>query len=125
MKTFGNYVKELRIEKEITLREFCRLANLDPSNWSKIEREVMDPPKSKITLENICEALNVKADSEEYKNIFDLAVISTIPKDLIGNEKVLEQLPIFFRTARGERPTESELRELINLIKGSNEKNPT
>jgi len=51
MRKFGEYIKDLRVEKEITLREFCKTAGLDPSNWSKIERGIHTPPKSKEVLE--------------------------------------------------------------------------
>ena len=44
MVMFGDFIKEKRINKEITLREFCRQLELDASNWSKIERGVMSPP---------------------------------------------------------------------------------
>lgn len=46
-KKFAEYIKDLRVEKEITLREFCKISGLDPSNWSKIERGIHAPPKSK------------------------------------------------------------------------------
>jgi hypothetical protein len=37
---------------------------------------------------------------------------------LIESE-ILEQLPVFFRTVRGEKPTEEELKTLINKIRSS------
>lgn len=117
MKTFGNYIKEKRIEKKITLRKFCKQAELDPSNWSKIERELLQPPKSRFVLEIIAKILKMKKDSEEYYTLFDLAAISFVPKDLIEDEKILEKLPVFFRTVRGEPPTRKELEELINIIR--------
>lgn len=117
MKTFGVFVKEKRIEKRITLRKFCRQAELDPSNWSKIERELHQPPKSRYVLETIAEILQLKKDSEDYYILFDLAAISFVPKDLIEDEKVLEKLPVFFRTVRGEPPTHEELEKLINIIR--------
>ena len=48
MLTFGEFIKQLRLQNRITLREFCRLAGIDPSNWSKIERGMLQPPKSKM-----------------------------------------------------------------------------
>ncbi|MBA7521223.1 hypothetical protein ES705_13327 [subsurface metagenome] len=117
MKTFGNYIKEKRIEKKITLRKFCKQAELDPSNWSKIERGLLQPPKSRFVLEIIANILKMKKGSEEYYTLFDLAAISFVPNDLIADEKVLEKLPVFFRTVRGEPPTREELEKLINLIR--------
>lgn len=116
MKTFGDYIKSLRISKEITLREFCKKAELDPSNWSKIERGILPPPKSTLVLDSIANVLNIPNKSEEYYVLFDLAAISHIPKELISDQEILEKLPIFFRTTRGDSPTKIELEKLIKLI---------
>ncbi len=117
MTSFGEFVRKLRIEKSMTLREFCRLAKLDPSNWSKIERGISPPPKSKVFLKGISEILNIDEGSEEYNALFDLAAISHIPTELVSNQQVLDKLPVFFRTIRGERPTRKELEELIRIMK--------
>jgi transcriptional regulator with XRE-family HTH domain len=119
METFGNYVKSLRAKKEITLREFCQRADIDPSNWSKIERGLMPPFKSKQVLDAIASALEVKPNSDEYNTLFDLAAISHIPTQLITDQDILEKLPIFFRTVRGDSPSKSELLEIVKLIKES------
>ncbi len=117
MKKFGEFIKDLRIEKRITLREFCRLTNFDPSNWSKIERGVLQPPKSKEVLEEIAKILSVKKNSEDYNLLMDLAAISFIPLDLIDEKSIVDKLPVFFRTLRGNPPTKEELKELIKIIK--------
>lgn len=114
--TFGEYVKELRIKKRITLREFCRLNNLDPSNWSKVERGILSPPKSKNVLTAIANSFHLEEGSEEWNTLFDLAAIGHIPRQILTDENIVNKLPIFFRTIRGEKPTERELKELIKLI---------
>ncbi len=121
MKTLRIFIKEKRIQHQITLREFCRRTLQDPSNWSKVERGVMQPPKSKVILDQIAEALELTPGSEDYNTLFDLALISFIPKELVGDNEILEHLPVFFRTVRGDPPTEKELRELINLIRKNDE----
>jgi len=117
MLTFGEFIRNLRIEKNLTLREFCRSANLDPSNWSKIERGFSVPPKSKYVLQGIAEVLGLEEESEEYKTFFDLAAISYIPSELVREHSVIEKLPVFFRTIRGEKPSRKELEDLINILK--------
>ena len=117
MVTFGEFIRNLRIEKKVTLREFCRSAKLDPSNWSRIERSLAPPPRSKVILQGIAEILKVEEGSEEYNTLFDLAVISHIPTGLVSDEKVLDKLPVFFRTIRGEKPSRKELEELIRIMK--------
>ena len=115
METFGNFIKKTRIEKRITLRNFCLQAGVDPSNWSKIERGILNPPKSKLILKQVARVFDFKEGSEDYNNLFDLAIISFVPRE-IADEEVLNKLPVFFRTIRGEAPTEEELKNLIKQL---------
>jgi transcriptional regulator with XRE-family HTH domain len=114
MKYFHDYVKAKRLERKLTLREFCRKAALDPSNWSKIERGVADPPKSIEMLSRIATVLEFR--QEELATLKDLALIEFIPPELRPADDVLEKLPILFRTARGEKPTKEELRRLYEIL---------
>ena len=115
---FGEFIKERRIKKGISLREFCKRMEIDASNWSKVERGLKTPPQSKSVLNEIAIALSIKEGSEEYKEMFDLAALSSIPEELIDPE-ILEQLPVFFRTVRGDKPTEEELAILLSKIKSA------
>lgn len=117
MKNFHQFIKEKRMEKQITLREFCRSAEVDPSNWSKIERGLSEAPKSKDFINRIATVLEL--DAEEKATLHDLAIIESIPEDLRPDEEILEKLPIFFRTVRGDKPSEEELKQLIKLISQS------
>lgn len=117
MISFGEFVKDMRIKNSLTLREFCRLTNMDPSNWSKTERGIFPPPKSKKILLEIANILNLQEGSEDYNTLFDLAAISYIPPGLVSNQAVVNKLPVFFRTLRGEKPTRKELEDLIKIIK--------
>lgn len=117
MDTFGGFVKKMRIRNSLTLREFCRQANVDPSNWSKIERGLFPPPKSNQVLQEIAKVLNLQKNSEDFNALFDLAAISYIPPELLNDQRIVEKLPVFFRTMRGEKPTRKELEELIKILK--------
>jgi transcriptional regulator with XRE-family HTH domain len=119
MLTFGEFIKQLRLQNRITLREFCRLSGIDPSNWSKIERGMLPPPKSKLMLEEIAKILKIKKNNDNWYTLMDLAAITHIPKELLNNQSIVEKLPVFFRTLRGQKPTEEELENLIKLIKES------
>ncbi len=110
-----------KLRNEITLREFCRINNLDPSNWSKIERGKNPPPKGRKTLDSIASSLGLAKGSNEYYELFDYAILELIPSDIVKDEQVLEQLPLFFRTARGEKLTEKDLEKLVKLIRNTNE----
>ena len=114
--SFANFIREKRIIAGLTLREFCRLMDIDASNWSKIERGLSTPPQSKNVLDIIASTLKIEEGSQDYKEMFDLAALSAIPDGLIESE-ILEQLPVFFRTVRGEKPSEAELSQLVKKIK--------
>ena len=116
--TFSNFIREKRVATGLTLREFCRLARFDASNWSKIERGLLAPPQSKNVLDEIAIILKIESGGQDYKEMTDLAALSSIPADLIESG-ILEQLPVFFRTVRGEKPTEEELKTLINKIRSA------
>ncbi|MDO9341459.1 MAG: helix-turn-helix transcriptional regulator [Bacteroidales bacterium] len=115
---FANFIREKRIAAGLTLREFCKLFGFDASNWSKVERGLLTPPQSKKILDEIASVLKIEKESQGYKEMIDLAALSSIPEDLIESE-ILEQLPVFFRTVRGDKPTEEELKTLLNKIKSA------
>jgi transcriptional regulator with XRE-family HTH domain len=116
---FGEFIKSLRIERDIGLREFCRLISTDASNWSKVERGLLAPPQDKEKLDQIAKVLKIKKRSELYNELFDKASIGAgiIPKDILSDREVLNSLPMFFRTVRSEKPTSEELGKLIKKIR--------
>ena len=111
---FGEFIKSMRIEKDIGLREFCRRLSIDASNWSKVERGILPPPQHKDKLDQIAEVLNIEKDSELYNELTDKAPIDSgiIPKDILSDQETLNALPMFFRTVRSEKPTPEELEKL-------------
>ena len=116
---FGSFVKELRAQNRIGLREFCLKNNLDPSNWSKIERGILPPPKNREIILDMARSFALKENSNEWNDLFDLAALDAgmIPHDIINNQNLIGKLPIFFRTLRGQKPTDDEIEELIKVIK--------
>jgi len=116
---FRDFIKERRIEKGLTLREFCRMIEVDPSNWSKIERGVLSPPQDGEKLQRIAEVLDIAIGSEIWQTMKDSATIDVgnIPEDIMSDQRILESLPMFFRTIRSEKPTVEELESLIRIVK--------
>ena len=55
--------------------------------------------------------------SVDFATLLDLAVIAFIPQELLSDQQVIEKLPAFFRTVRGEKPNRKELEELIELLR--------
>lgn len=119
--TFGQFVRSLRGSKRLSLRDVCRVTGYDPSNWSKVERDLLAPPADETTLNVWAKALQIKPKTKDYTMFMDLAVIATgiIPKDIRDREDVMEHVPAFFRTVRGEKPSKEEIDKLIDLLRNS------
>jgi transcriptional regulator with XRE-family HTH domain len=118
-KMFGEFIKERRIDKGLTLREFCKLIEIDASNWSKIERGLLAPPKNDEKFKKIAEVLEIPIGSELWNEMTDKAEIETgnIPKDIRTDSELIGFLPMFFRTIRSEKPSAEDLDNLIAMIR--------
>ncbi|HWH91561.1 MAG TPA: helix-turn-helix transcriptional regulator [Candidatus Binatia bacterium] len=118
-KNFAQFFKSLRKESRITLRDFCEKAGADPGNISRLERGALIPPRDRSILSRYAQALGVKESTDEWYLFFDLAAADRgmIPHDIMEDREVAARLPAFFRTLRGQKPTEKELRKLIEKLK--------
>ena len=115
---FGTFVKELRARQRLGLREFCQEHGHDPSNWSKIEREVLAPPRDEDTLRTWAKQLGLKQGSEDWLKFFDYAAVDAgrIPDYVLKDEQLVSQLPVFFRTLSGQKPSRDDLEKLLEII---------
>jgi len=116
---FGKRFKQLRQKTGKTLRQFCLEHNLDPGNYSKLERGKSLPPKSREKLEKLANFLNIEEGSDEWYNFFDdaAACSGTIPKYIMDDEELSAKLPLVFRTIRGERVDSEKLERLAEIIR--------
>ncbi|MFC1463194.1 hypothetical protein ACFLQU_06300 [Verrucomicrobiota bacterium] len=91
----------------------------DPSNWSKIERGINPPPRDEATLAQWAKDLGLEPDTDAWKDFMYQAEVSrgNIPKEIMQNEKLLEKLPVFFRTVRGAELTEDQLDDFIERLR--------
>ena len=114
---FSTTVKELRIAKRLTLRQFCQELGLDPSNWSKVERGVNPPPGDVHALEKLAQFFGLTADRKQV--FFDDAAVSRneLPKDLADDVLFKQALPAFFRACRDHKLTEDQLLNLAEDIR--------
>jgi transcriptional regulator with XRE-family HTH domain len=117
---FGSYFKEKRLKLDLSLREFCLKYGLDPGNLSKLERGILPPPTSSQKLEEYASCLQIVKGSDEWFEFFDLASSEAgkIPPDLMSDQELVNKLPLFFRTVRGQKVPREDLEELIKLIRG-------
>jgi transcriptional regulator with XRE-family HTH domain len=118
---FGEYFKQKRIQKGLTLRTFCQKYGFDPGNISKIERGLLAPPGSREKLEEYAAALGLKRGSDDWVDFFDRAAAckGEIPLEIMADEKIVNNLPLIFRTMRGKKVTDKKLDEIIDLIRKS------
>ena len=116
---FGSYFEQLRQAQGLTLRMFCKKATCDPANISRMERGLISPPKARDILEKYAEALNLVEGSSEWYKFFDLAAADQgiVPQDIMADAELVKVLPAFFRTLRGQKPTEEEMIKLAEKIR--------
>ncbi len=122
---FNETVKSLRIQKRLTLRDFCEQVGLDPSNWSKVERGVNPPPGDVGVLDRLAEFFGLSG--EEKLSFMDAAALQRkeLPADVADSAILQKALPAFFRAARGHELTESELKSLADDIRKLHTADPT
>lgn len=118
-RSFAEFFKSLRKESRTTLRDFCERAGADPGNISRLERGALVPPQDRSILARYAEALGIAEGSDNWYLFFDLAAADRgmIPHDIMQNRELAARLPAFFRTLRGQKPTEKELRKVIEKLK--------
>lgn len=68
--TFGDYIKQLRLGMDYSLRAFAKQVNLKPSVMSYIERDVLMPP---VDLSSWFAVLGITNDSDEALKLNRLA----------------------------------------------------
>jgi transcriptional regulator with XRE-family HTH domain len=69
---FGKKLKEFRLKYgKIGLRNFAKKIGLNPSELSEIERGMTPPPSCDLWLHNIVEAIGLKQDSSESKELYN------------------------------------------------------
>ncbi len=115
---FGEIVKGQRIRLGLTLRAFCLKNSHDPSNWSKMERGVIPPPKEEGILKKIAGELSIDEDSEFWLEFHDSAFLDRgeIPPYVREDKAAMAKLPLFFRTVSGSKPSEEELDQLAQFL---------
>jgi transcriptional regulator with XRE-family HTH domain len=118
-RNFGNFFKQRRRERGITLREFCRINGFDPGNISKLERGLLPPPSAKEKRLQYANALGIKEGTDDWLTFCDLATTSAgkIPGDIVSDEEVMNALPVLFRTIRRKSLDEKDLKKLIDSVR--------
>jgi hypothetical protein len=120
---FGQFIKEIRSRQRLGLREFCLQHGHDASNWSKIEREILPPPKDEAILLEWAVQLGLESGSEDWFKFFDYAAVDAgrIPSHVLENKELVAKLPAFLRTLSGQKPSREDLEKLLEIIRHSHQ----
>jgi len=112
---FHEYLKHLRLAKEVGLREFAHKISMDVGNYSRLERGILNPPKEDV-LDRIAKALSLSKD--DAQKLDDLAAVTSgrIPEDVAENLREFEYLPVLLRTIANKQLTDEQLRELTERV---------
>ena len=118
-KRFGEFFKKKRMALGLTLREFCRENDLDPGNISRLERGILPPPQGEELKVRYAEALGIERGSDDWLRFFDYAAAERgqVPYDIMSDERLLDKLPLLFRTVRGADLSREELEQMIDELR--------
>lgn len=118
---FGDFIKEKRKEKRLSLRKMAEQLDISPSYWSDIEKGRRNPPQLDM-IEKIVNVLNLS--EEEKDQIIDLASEERgeIPMDLPSYINSSEIAKVALRKASKVEGENKRLDEAWrNFIKEINE----
>lgn len=99
---FGPYVKNLRLEKRISLRDFAIKTGMDVGYLSRVERGKVTPPQHPDAIKTIAEALEIESGCHQWEKMVDYAAVdnSNVPDDLMIRKPVTDILPFCFAKFR-------------------------
>lgn len=67
---FGEKVKEIRLSKNIGIKEFCEMTNFPPMKWTMVEKGLIKPLEG--CLDKIFEVLKITVGDKEYIELLRL-----------------------------------------------------
>jgi hypothetical protein len=117
---FGEFVKSTRLRSNIIARTAASNADMLPSNFSKMEHGVLAPPRDASKQKKLLAAIGIQSGTEEAMRFFDLAGAATgaVPVDLVDIISEDEARPLLLRTIDNKRLTETEVKKLIDIVRG-------
>lgn len=122
---FSAFLKRKRLEKNLGLREFARIINMQPSNYCSVESGSLPPPSDKLDV--IVSALGIKKGSADYRTFMDLAseTRDEIPPDIRELIKSNALIPAMLRTIEDTELKPTQLRKIIEDIRSGRYKKKT
>ena len=124
--TFGEYLKQKRLDKEITLRGFAKLVDISPVYLCDLEKGRKAAPSLEVMQKMVSKLALNKEESERF---YDLAALeqtakNPIPKDLNAFLKDNRVIVSALRTAKDLDATDEEWQDFIDKLRKSREGKP-
>ena len=124
--TFGEYLKQKRLDKEITLRGFAKLVDISPVYLCALEKGRKAAPSMEVMQKMVSKLALNKEESERF---YDLAALeqtakNPIPKDLNAFLKDNRVIVSALRTAKDLDATDEEWQDFIDKLRKSREGKP-
>jgi len=124
--TFGEYLKQKRLDKEITLRGFAKLVDISPVYLCDLEKGRKAAPSMEVMQKMVSKLALNKEESERF---YDLAALeqtakNPIPKDLNAFLKDNRVIVSALRTAKDLDATDKEWQDFIDKLRKSREGKP-
>ena len=124
--TFGEYLKQKRLYKEITLRGFAKLVDISPVYLCDLEKGRKAAPSMEVMQKMVSKLALNKEESERF---YDLAALeqtakNPIPKDLNAFLKDNRVIVSALRTAKDLDATDEEWQDFIDKLRKSREGKP-
>jgi len=118
-KMFGEKLRQLRLERGLTLRKFCQITDLDPGLVSRWERGKENPPQSEERLNQIAAVLSLERGTEAYSDFKHAAALSAghVPRSVMDDAELLGKLPVLFRTLDGKKLSDEKLDLLLRRLR--------
>lgn len=124
--TFGEYLKQKRLDKEITLRGFAKLVDISPVYLCDLEKGRKAAPSMEVMQKMVSKLALNKEESERF---YDLAALeqtakNPMPKDLNAFLKDNHVIVSALRTAKDLDATDEEWQDFIDKLRKSREGKP-
>ena len=117
MNDFGKLLKAIRLSRGYGLKQFADMIGDLPSNLSAIEHGRRSAPASPDKLRQMADALALVDGSTEWERFFFLANQPGQLPAHVQHYAELEIFPVLCRTLNELRPTEDELKLLVELLR--------
>lgn len=121
--TFGSFLREKRMRRELSLRKLAELLDLSPVHMSNMENDRRPAPKDEV-LKRIIQVLML--NKLEQEEMYELAAqsksIPTVPGDLPEYISANELARVALRTAKDADATDAEWQEFIAKLQARMEK---